>query len=316
MVSTEGEPMARLLALKLLQVGFPTAQIELNNRALVARKASADLVTWFRGVKAWAWASRGAWDSALTIITDVAAKHPGPYQPSGGKPVFALENYGLAVLGAWLGAIPHTVAEQRRPSAARVIGELPEDQNKYDALGRLAWFDGLLGFATRDRRAIGAARTAAARSRYQQKELVDRSLRAFDQALAGNRTKAGRALAELAERCVVQVGCNPRTPHIAVQRLAAAQWLQEPGDLERSARLLRYQDEPKRGWSWLIRDVLSGPTYLARARIEERRGNSALALEYYEQFLRRYDAAVPALYPLIDEARNARARLAASEDRS
>lgn len=96
----------------------------------------------------------------------------------------------------------------------------------------------------------------------------------------------------------------------------AAQWLQEPGDLEWAARLLRYQDEPDRDWSWLIRGALSGPTYLARARIEERRGNSALALEYYKQFLRRYDAPIPALRSMVEEARDARARLAVSENRS
>ncbi|HZN97731.1 MAG TPA: serine/threonine-protein kinase, partial [Gemmatimonadales bacterium] len=311
-VSPEGEGMAQLMALKLLQAGFPTAQLALNQRVLVAGRATPDLVTWFRGVNAWAWASRGAWDSALTIMMDVTAKHPGPYR--GGKPVISLSSYALAVLGVWLGVTPNNTAEQRRPLAAKVVAELPDGEDKHDALGRLAWFDGLLGFAAGDRRAVRAAREAAARSGYQQKDLVDRSLWAFDQALAGNRTEAGRTLAQLEEECVTRIGCNHRTPNRAVQRLAAAQWLQETEELERAARLLRYQDEPNRGYDWLPRDALAGPTYLARARIEERRGNSALALEYYEQFLRRYDSPVAALRPLIDEARRARARLPGSEN--
>jgi tRNA A-37 threonylcarbamoyl transferase component Bud32/TolB-like protein len=307
MVYLKDEPLARVLALKLLQVGFPAAQIELNNRVLGSGRASRDMVTWLRGVNAWAWAERGAWDSALSIMTDVALKHPGPYRP-GERPILALESYGMAVLGAWIGATSHTLAVQRRAAAVRVIGELPNGEIRHDALGRLAWLDGILGFAQRDRQAIRAARRAAAQSGYYQKQLVDRSLWAFDQALTGNRKKAGKALAQLEEQCVLQVGCNHRTPHIAVQRFAAAEWLQEAGDLERAARLLRYQDEPQRGWQWIFRDALAGPTYMLRARIEERRGNATLALEYYQQFLRRYDSAVQPQRHLVDEARAALAR--------
>jgi len=151
--------------------------------------------------------------------------------------------------------------------------------------------------------------------RIPQKELVDRSLWAFDQALAGNPKKAGEVLAEFEEECVLQVGCNHRVPHRAVQRLAAAQWLQAAGDLERARRLMRYQDEPQRGWDWIIRDALAGPTYLSRGRIEEAVGHDSLAQEYYTQFLRRYDRPISSQMHIVQEAKAALARLASQRDR-
>ena len=54
----------------------------------------------------------------------------------------------------------------------------------------------------------------------------------------------------------------------------------------------------------MLGHVLGGPTFLARARIEQARGDSADAREYYQQFLRRYDQVVPSLAHLVEEARS------------
>jgi hypothetical protein len=59
--------------------------------------------------------------------------------------------------------------------------------------------------------------------------------------------------------------------------------------------------------------VLSGPTYLARARLEELHGDPGRAREYYLQFLRRYDQPMPAQEHLVEEARAALARLSGGE---
>jgi hypothetical protein len=173
----------------------------------------------------------------------------------------------------------------------------------------MAWLDGLLGFARRDRRAIQSARAEAARSGYFRADLIDRSLAAFDKALAGDRRSAGRQLARLEEECIADENCPSMTPHIAVQRMMAAGWLSEAGDVETARRLLRWQDGEWQGWPWTFNDGVSGPAFLMRARIEETSGTPRLARQYYQQFLRRYDRPMPAQRHLVDEAQAALARV-------
>jgi hypothetical protein len=223
----------------------------------------------------------------------------------------------MAVLAAWLGASPPAVAVKLRPAAQALLERIDESESNDPQLRQrsqhrwaaLAWHDGLLGFAQRDRSAIERARRDARRSGWYQANLVERSLAAFHRALSGERKPAGRELAALEEYCIEHQDCNSYTPHIAVQRLAAAEWLAEHGELEQAARLLSWQDVFWRGWGIVHRDALDGPTYLARARIEEARDNSELAAEYYRQFLRRYDRAMPSMSHLIEEARVALVRL-------
>ena len=101
-----------------------------------------------------------------------------------------------------------------------------------DTRGWVAWLDGLLGFARRDRRAIQAAREEAGRSGYARTDLVDQSLAAFDRALAGDREGAGRQLADMEEACIGDANCPSGIPHIAVQRMMAAALLREAGELD------------------------------------------------------------------------------------
>ncbi|MGH7499359.1 MAG: hypothetical protein ACREL3_10965 [Gemmatimonadales bacterium] len=179
-------------------------------------------------------------------------------------------------------------------------------------MGRLAWLDGILGFARGDRQAIHAARLATSESGHPQADLIDRSLAAFDRALRGDRKGAGRDLAELEQHCLRHESCQSFTPHIAVQRLAAGEWLREAGEAETASRLLRWQDA--RGIPWVrwwmnYKSVLDGPAYLARARLAETLGSPSKAREYYEQFLQRYDQPMPSQKHLVEEARAALARL-------
>ena len=134
---------------------------------------------------------------------------------------------------------------------------------------------------------------------------------AFDRALAGDVKRAGKELAALEEACADDDnGCSQFTPYIAVQRLAAAQWLAESGDSERARRLLRWQDARQWvGWLNSLHDVLAAPTYLARARIEETLGDTARARHYYGHYLRRYDQPMPSQAHLVEEARVALARM-------
>jgi hypothetical protein len=60
--------------------------------------------------------------------------------------------------------------------------------------------------------------------------------------------------------------------------------------------------------------VFASLAYFERARIEEARGNAALALEYYREFLFRHDMPAPKQRHLVDEAREAVARLSSRHD--
>jgi tRNA A-37 threonylcarbamoyl transferase component Bud32 len=303
-------PLADYLALELeplflLQAGFPAAQLELNRRALNTGKVANRIATVLQAGNAWAWAARGQWDSALATMSGVAstaAQAPG-------VPALAFQNYGLAVLGALLGATPPSLADQRRPGVVSHLGRLTDEKSRQFSRANLAWLDGTLGFARRDRRAIRAARGELAKSGWYQVNLVDRSLAAMDQGLIGDREEAGRKLEELEQHCIDHEDCNSFIPHIAVQRFVAAQWLQEAGHLEHAARLLRWQEAAWGGWDVIFRDALGGPSYLVRARIEEARADSALARGHYQQFLRRYDQPMPSQAHLVTEAKAALARL-------
>jgi hypothetical protein len=222
--------------------------------------------------------------------------------------VFQVEAYALAALGAWLGAIDPGEADSLRAFAAASAGRLNGAASRW-ARAKLAWLDGLLAFVRGDRAAIQRARRAASETGYYHADLIDRSLGALDRAARGDRKGAGRELAELEEYWAEREGGDITTPDMGVHRMAAAAWLTESGDPERAARLLRWQEARQHGWIWTSADVLAGPNYLARARLEEAKGDSARALEYYHQFLRRYDAPTPPVVPLVAEARAAAARL-------
>jgi hypothetical protein len=69
------------------------------------------------------------------------------------------------------------------------------------------------------------------------------------------------------------------------------------------------------GWLYAFQQALAAPTFLAGARLEEQLGNSERAIEYYRQFLRRYDQPMPSQAHLVDEARVALVRLAGQGER-
>jgi tetratricopeptide (TPR) repeat protein len=297
--------------LVLLVQGFPAAQIDLNRRALKLTRTSPRVATALRAANAWAWVARGQWDSGLTTLSEISTAEPVDL----GSTVLPLENYGMAVLGAWLGMTAPGLADQRRPPAVTAITRIRDSLEQRASWARLAWLDGLLGFARRDRKAIGIARQEAARSGWYQVDLVDGSLAAFDHALAGDRNRAGRELAELDEKCIERPTCTYFTPSIGVQRFAAGSWLQEAGDLEQAARLLRWNENSWPSWRWTSTFALDALAYLARARIEDARGRDSLAQAYYRQFLRRYDRPMPSQVGLVEEAKAAVARLDAGGGR-
>ena len=91
---------------------------------------------------------------------------------------------------------------------------------------------------------------------------------------------------------------------LAVDRIAAAQWLADSNDFEQAARLLAIGDG-----AYIVHasadyvTMLSGLIARERARVEEQRGNPGVAQKYYQEFLRRYDRAVPGHQSMVMQAK-------------
>jgi len=277
--------------------GFLGSEIVLQRR-LLRPGIPADQAVVTRRLIANSWAARGAWDSALAQIEqdmndEEAADSAGP-----------LRAYRIAVLGAWLGALPPDRAARRREPALESVGRLGNDQR-----AEVAWLDGLLAVSRGDRRALAAARVAVHSSGDSNTAILDRSLAAYDQFLAGSMRQAGRALAALEwEQAEDWSSQRFRYPAVMpVNRLAAAEWLLAAGDTVQAARLLTWVDADFGGSSYSA--MLTGLAELARARIEDARGRPELARRHYRQFLLRYDLPVPSHRHLVEEAREALVRL-------
>ncbi len=269
-------------------VDIPRVQVELSRRVLRSQPRP-DLAAVHEHLLGDAWASRGTWDSAVAVAS--------PRAP--------LDGYRLSVIGAWVGALSPLAARQRRAAAARAVTGAA-------LRAELAWLDGILASAERDRSAIAAARTRLAQTDTLPTPVLDRSLAALDLELAGSRDEAARQLATLNwEDPDVLAPAYAAHPYvIAICRLAAARWLLATGDTAGASKALMWFDA-----LWALdgyrqaRRVLAGLALLERARLDERRQRSASARQAYARFLNRYDSPVAQHQHLVDEARAAAARL-------
>jgi len=206
------------------------------------------------------------------------------------------------VVAAWIGAVEPREAAARRGAAVAVASDDPS------RLGELAWLDGIAAATAHDRKALASAREALRRSGDAHTEVLDRALGAFDADLRGATREAGSELARLeweeAARLAPDFDAHPWA--IAVHRLAAARWLAASGDPEQAARLLRWVDAPQLLHEGTVYGImLSGPTYLERARVERLMGRSPQEVEDYREFLRRVDRPTPRYRAHLDEAREA-----------
>ncbi len=274
-----------------LRFGFFAQQVEVSRAALVAG-GLPERQRVHRLLLALSWGGRGAWDSALVGLDRLAAQ--------GSDAVTPLRAYGLAVVGAWLGAVDPGDALARRATAAQEAGA--------DGTGRaeLAWLDGVLAAGRNDGPELAGARAALRRSGDPGWKALDRSLGAFDAALEGTTREAGESMAAL-EWEEAAVGFPDFASHplvISVDRLAGARWLASTGDAEQALRLLRWVDAaflPHPSTAYTL--MFAGLADLERGRIEEQLGHAELARGYYQRFLRRYDRPVRQHLPLVEEAR-------------
>jgi len=275
-------------------LGQALLQIEVNRR--VAEDPGPYEPEDFLFGEALAWASRGAWDSALVALDRIV-------QSAGSTGTWATERYRHTVVGVVYGAVDPEVARQRRPAPGT---DIPTPANQ----AWMAWHDGILGYAMEDPGAIAEARSRLAAMDTTATELFDRSLEVFELELQGNRDEARDRLVRLEEaRADSALGFTVSTL-FSVHRLKVAQWLREAGDPQRAAPLLRWHQGMLTGVSTLQAAVVaSSLSYLEMGRVAEARGLDDEALKHYREFLRRYDMPPKQHLHLVEEARAAVERL-------
>jgi TolB-like protein/tetratricopeptide (TPR) repeat protein len=249
------------------------------------------------------WAQRGAWDSALVAMDRLVTSEIDS--------AAAIQSYGLAVIGSWLGAVDQREADARRQAAVTLAQANGADR------AEVVWLDGLAAAGRRDRRALAEARAALRRSGDPGVNALDRSLAAFDAALTGDTRAAGTAMAGLEwQEAALSAPDFTRHPYtIAVDRLAAARWLAASGDADKALQLLTWVDGPYLIHpSTVYSGMLTPLVDLERGRIEEQKGRAGSARNYYREFLRRYDRPSIGHRRLVEEAKNAMVRLTGGGD--
>ena len=282
------------------QYSFPQAQIDFA-RMVLTRPVPPDVANAFRYSIAIGQAARGAWDSSLVTLDTLVAATSGPLLP--------LCRYRIAVVGAWLSAVDPATAAAKRAAVAREATQLPDSSR-----AELAWLDGLLAATRQDATALAAARRALRGTDSVAAPFLERSLSALQLALSGASSRAADSLVTL-EHQRAEFGWSrwhsDGHPFLtAVNRLAAARWLRERGDAARAAPLLTWHE----GIPWPMRStrmanvVIQGLAYLEQARVARALGRDDLARTYYQYFLWRYDAPVPAHRQLVEEAERALTR--------
>jgi hypothetical protein len=288
-------------ALGTSQYGFPRAQVELV-RALSSHGAVPRVSEAWRLSLAVAQAQRGQWDSALVAMDQVVANAPDPMWP--------LYRYRLAVVGAWVGAIDLRTSLAHRTAVAGARDQLPAASR-----AELAWLDGLLALTRNDARSLAAARQSLKGADSVVAPFLDRSLAAYQLALAGDRSGASDSLVAL-ERERAELGWSrfrsDSHPFLtAVNRLSAARWLVERGDAAAAEWLLTWHQAvlfPMRD-TREANAIVEPLAYLERGRVAESLGRRELARIYYQRFLWQYDAPPAAHRRLVEEAQAALVRL-------
>lgn len=285
-----------------LRWGWGAAQIEFG-RSVLARSPSRSLANGqLRGI-ALAWATRGAWDSAL-----VAADEYAKESPTADAEMF---RFRLAVIGAWVGALSPAEAARRRVGLEAVLPDLSDGLR-----AETAWLDGVLAATEGNRSGIEAARRRIRTGPVPMSGWLDASLHAIALELDGASDAAVRTMAAVeADRDVAHPFNFPgsRQSYLtAVNRMVLSRGLAAGGDTVAALRNLRWTEAfPSGAELEQARVVMTGLVDLERARLEAAIGQEELARAHYRQFLRRYDMPVPAHQHLVDEARAALGQLEA-----
>jgi len=277
--------------------GFQRAMLDVNHRAGV------------RFFEAEAWAAGGAWDTAMTALDADLRRNDSPD---------ALQHaYDLAVAGVLVGGVDPAEALRRGAAARRA--RPPEGDIIWRPYN--VWLDGIMAWLTRDRPAMEQAREFFRKASADPTDghffsapggppnlpLMPRSLDAFAMALRGDIRGAAKALSALERTIAEQAGvAGLLHQFMPYHRLALSRWLLTLGDTTAALRELTWHEAYTYGPAT---EVISPVVYLERARIEDALGRKDLARAHYQQFLWRYDMPVQRQRHLVEEAKQALARL-------
>ena len=241
-------------------------------------------------------AARGAWDSALVVLEEFQEVEGG----SGG----AIEAFRLASLGAFYDALdPARGAERHERAMAAAV--TPEDS------AEVIWLGGITAVAAEDLEAARAARDQLRAIGARSANHLARGLDALVLDIGGSRDAA---LAELHALVVAtgDSGMQRRYPCFdPVMRTQLSQWQLEAGNPAEAAVPLLWIESAFNNFS-VARGThtVASLVYLQRARVEEARGRNERAIQFYREFLQRYDMPVERHRHLVEEAEAALARLA------
>jgi len=294
---------------RVRSAGVPDLAIDIH-RSVSSREMEREQRISLHFQAALAWADRGAWDSAqvgLRRLSDEACDQCDGIA------------FTLSAMGEWLGGLPPGSADEFRPGTVADVARWGDDC--WDCTVLLASVDGMIAAGRKDltmlRDALNRVDSATAADQRLGRigSYVARSLRATESALLGDRAGAADSLYALVwQQHYPPWGWRGYGHVHAFNRLAAARWLRAEGDWARArAIVLELQLPWRQGHEWAddhqVVLVATGPAYLELARIEEFRGRDAIARDYYQQFLQRYDMPVEAHRPLVEEARAGYQRL-------
>ncbi len=245
--------------------------------------------------RAWAWASRGAWDSALAVVGSIREGRP-------------LDGYRLATIGGWIGGVPDDVVAAWKGQLDAVRASLsPRDRAEAE------WLDGLDASAAGDSAGVSSAAIRVRKAGDPSGPLLARALGTFEPIRQGRFRPAADTLAQLEfdRRWLPSGEDGWQIPAaIPVHRLMAARALAASGDTVAALRQLNWIDGADLAARRVaIMGVLRAYALLERARLHEARGDSTLARYDYEHLLRRFDRPVASLAWIREEAQQGRGRM-------
>lgn len=295
-----------VLGTTFLTYGLPAATVLLADSVLALGPGAATAGGFWLG-KAFAWAARGGWDSTAVALSEAI--------PLSGDRWYPLRAYGLMAAGVVLGSVaPQTAAGWRASASAAALapaahGGIEANSSPHAARrAELAWLDGILSFARRDRNGVVQARHRVEQAGADFSPQLQRSLTAFEAALGGDSAGAARALADL-ELEVARTGAASGRDHpftASVHRLAASRWLLAVGDTAAAERLLPWHEAVL----WQIHELIGAANrafaplaLIEQARIANARGRHADAERHYRALLWSYDRPPARHAPWLAEAR-------------
>jgi TolB-like protein len=275
----------------------PRTQLE-TSRRLQAEGAPQQVIAAVRQWDATAWATRGAWDSALIAFDRLYAERQ--------TPAIAGVRYAAATMALWTGAVERDAALGRRAGLAQYAGPEP---NRAAVNRLLAFLDGISAYAEQRPAGLDSARAVLRDMQGDEAAAwLERALAAFRLDLEGNGMAAADSLLAV-ER---ERGGGVAFDYYPVPfiRLAAGRLKADAGQAAAADSLLNYYESGNPSVaSQLVLKQTAALAAFERARAWDRAGDTARATRYFRDFLRMYDMPPPAHQRYVEVAASSLARL-------